>query len=229
MDKALLITEGKTALGIEFGSTRVKAVLIDEDCLPLASGSYEWENKLVDGYWTYSLEEVLSALRSCFSALKADIKEKYGCNFTTTGAIGISAMMHGYLAFDKDDISGGNDYLPHNYNNNCVVYTGTHDNETTVGWYHNLNDWTRGHVNKYFGLTDGRDINWKFISVALSSVADTVVIPMQDYLELGTKARINEPSTTGMNWRWRLKQDWLEENPKLAKKICHLTEMYNRK
>ena len=102
MDKALLITEGKTALGIEFGSTRVKAVLIDDSFTPIASGSYEWENQLVDGYWTYSLEEVHTALKTAFAALKADVKEKYGCDFTTTGAIGISGMMHGYLAFDRD-------------------------------------------------------------------------------------------------------------------------------
>ena len=102
MDKALLITEGKTALGIEFGSTRVKAVLIDDSFAPIASGSYEWENKLVDGYWTYSLEEVHTALKASFAALKCDVKEKYGCELTTTGAIGISGMMHGYLAFDKN-------------------------------------------------------------------------------------------------------------------------------
>ena len=101
MDKALIIKEGRTALGIEFGSTRVKAVLIDEGCTPLASGSYEWENRLENGYWTYSLTEVHTALKSCFKALKEDIKENYGCDFTTTGAIGISGMMHGYLAFDK--------------------------------------------------------------------------------------------------------------------------------
>ena len=96
-----IITAGKTALGIEFGSTRVKAVLIDENCLPVASGSFEWENKLVDGYWTYSLDLIHEALRTCFKNLKADVKEKYGCALTTTGAIGISGMMHGYLAFDE--------------------------------------------------------------------------------------------------------------------------------
>lgn len=95
------ITAGKTALGIEFGSTRVKAVLIDEGCVPIASGSFEWENKLVDGYWTYSLDLIHEALRICFKNLKADVKEKYGCTLTTTGAIGVSAMMHGYLAFDE--------------------------------------------------------------------------------------------------------------------------------
>ena len=96
-----IITAGKTALGIEFGSTRVKAVLIDENCLPIASGSFEWENKLVDGYWTYSLDLIHEALRTCFKNLKADVKEKYGCSLTTTGAIGVSGMMHGYLAFDE--------------------------------------------------------------------------------------------------------------------------------
>ncbi len=101
MDKALIISGGKTALGIEFGSTRVKAVLIDEECQPLASGSFEWENELKNGYWTYSLDKVHLALKSAFAALKQDVREKYGCPFTTTGAIGISAMMHGYLAFDK--------------------------------------------------------------------------------------------------------------------------------
>ena len=97
-----IITSGKTALGIELGSTRVKAVLIDENCKPLASGAHDWENKLENGYWTYSLEDVQTAIHSCFKALKADVKEKYDCDFRTTGAIGISAMMHGYLAFDKD-------------------------------------------------------------------------------------------------------------------------------
>ncbi len=97
-----IILSGKTALGIEFGSTRVKAVLIDEKCVPVASGSFEWENQLVDGYWTYPLELIHEALRTCFKNLKADVLEKYGCKLTKTSAIGISAMMHGYLAFDEN-------------------------------------------------------------------------------------------------------------------------------
>lgn len=97
-----IITSGKTALGIELGSTRVKAVLIDENSAVIASGAHDWENKLQDGYWTYSLDDVKTAIHSCFKALKDNVKEKYGCSLTTTGAIGISAMMHGYLAFDKD-------------------------------------------------------------------------------------------------------------------------------
>ena len=92
----------KTALGIELGSTRIKAVLIDENFLPIASGDYEWENQLVNGVWTYSMDAVHTGLRSCFAALKADVKEKYGLELTELGAIGVSAMMHGFLPFDRD-------------------------------------------------------------------------------------------------------------------------------
>lgn len=92
----------KTVLGIELGSTRIKAVLIDERHIPLASGDYEWENQLVDGVWTYSLDSVHTGLRTCFSNLRADVKDKFGAELCTVGAIGVSAMMHGYLPFDRD-------------------------------------------------------------------------------------------------------------------------------
>ena len=92
----------KTALGIELGSTRIKAVLVDERHTPVASGDYEWENQLVDGVWTYSMDAIHAGLRGCFAALKADVKAKFGAELTTVGAIGVSAMMHGYLPFDKD-------------------------------------------------------------------------------------------------------------------------------
>lgn len=91
----------KTVLGIELGSTRIKAVLINENHIPVASGSFEWENQLVDGIWTYSLASVNSGIRSCFSNLKQDLKQNYGIELTTVGALGVSGMMHGYLAFDK--------------------------------------------------------------------------------------------------------------------------------
>ncbi len=92
----------KTVLGIELGSTRIKAVLIDERHIPIASGDYEWENQLVNGVWTYSMDMVHSGLQTCFANLKADVKAKFGAELTTVGAIGVSAMMHGYLPFDKD-------------------------------------------------------------------------------------------------------------------------------
>ena len=92
----------KTVLGIELGSTRIKAVLIDERHIPVASGDFEWENQLVDGIWTYSMEMVRTGLQTCFARLKADVKEKFGRELTEVGAIGVSAMMHGYLPFDRD-------------------------------------------------------------------------------------------------------------------------------
>lgn len=92
-----------TYLGIELGSTRIKAVLIGDDYAPLASGSHDWENRLENGYWTYSPEDIHGGVRACFADLAADVREKYGVPLTTVGAMGVSAMMHGYMAFDKQD------------------------------------------------------------------------------------------------------------------------------
>ena len=91
----------RTVLGIELGSTRIKAVLIDENHLPIASGSFEWENRLINGIWTYPMEEIHTGLQSCFADLAANVRRELGCELTVTGAIGISAMMHGYLPFDS--------------------------------------------------------------------------------------------------------------------------------
>lgn len=96
------IESGKTALGIELGSTRIKAVLIGEDHSPIASGSHEWENQYENGVWTYSLEDVWTGLQDSFKNLSKEISEKYNTPLKTIGAIGFSAMMHGYMAFDKD-------------------------------------------------------------------------------------------------------------------------------
>ncbi len=98
-----LIEAGEAVLGIEFGSTRIKAVLIDGEHKPVASGAHEWENKLVDGIWTYSLDEVWGGLSACYEDLLSDVREKYGVTIKKLAAIGISGMMHGYLAFGEDD------------------------------------------------------------------------------------------------------------------------------
>lgn len=98
-----VIEQGKTSLGIEFGSTRIKAVLIGDDHAPVASGSHEWENKYENGIWTYSLEDIWGGLRDCYQDLVKDVKAQYDVTLQKVGAIGISAMMHGYLAFDKND------------------------------------------------------------------------------------------------------------------------------
>lgn len=92
----------RTVIGIEFGSTRIKAVMLNEDHMPIASGSYIWENQLQNGIWTYSLADAETGLQTCFATLKADFEKKYKQKLTTVGAIGISGMMHGYLPFDQE-------------------------------------------------------------------------------------------------------------------------------
>ena len=101
-DTQKAIESGKTVLGIELGSTRIKAVLIGEDHRPIASGSHEWENRYENGIWTYSLEDVWAGLQDSYRKLCNEVSEKYGSSLRTIGAIGFSAMMHGYMAFDKD-------------------------------------------------------------------------------------------------------------------------------
>ncbi|MGG4383506.1 FGGY-family carbohydrate kinase [Priestia megaterium] len=95
------IAKGKTSLGIELGSTRIKAVLIDENFETIASGSYEWENLLEDGFWTYNLLDIITGLQSAYREMKQEVERSYGITIRTVGSIGVSAMMHGYMAFDK--------------------------------------------------------------------------------------------------------------------------------
>ena len=97
-----MINSKDTYLGIEFGSTRIKAVLIDNSFKVIAQGGHGWENRYENGYWTYSMDDVVTGLQSCFASLSADVKEKYGEPLTTVGAMGISGMMHDYLVFDKE-------------------------------------------------------------------------------------------------------------------------------
>ncbi len=96
------ILEGRTALGIEFGSTRIKAVLTDEKNRPIASGSHDWENRYENNIWTYSLEDIRIGLQDCYQSLAKDVMDQYGEELTVIGVIGISAMMHGYMPFDKE-------------------------------------------------------------------------------------------------------------------------------
>ena len=95
------ILNNRTALGIEFGSTRIKAVLVDETNAPIASGSHDWENRYENGIWTYSLEDIWDGIQDCYQNLARDVQKKYDIELERVGAIGISAMMHGYMPFDK--------------------------------------------------------------------------------------------------------------------------------
>ncbi|HKM35476.1 MAG TPA: 4-alpha-glucanotransferase [Lachnospiraceae bacterium] len=128
------------------------------------------------------------------------------------------------FAFDSREES---DYLPHNYTRNCVVYTGTHDNDTTLGWYTNLAKADRNFADRYMYLRDDEaEVEWEFIRAAISSVADTAIIPMQDYLGLDETARINIPSTLGNNWKWRMKKNACTDE--LAERIKKLSKLYGR-
>ena len=96
-----MIAAGRTALGIELGSTRIKAVLIGEDSTPIAAGSHEWENRLENGVWTYTLDDVWTGLRHSYAEMAADVERQYGVKVERIGSMGFSAMMHGYMAFDE--------------------------------------------------------------------------------------------------------------------------------
>lgn len=124
------------------------------------------------------------------------------------------------------DAGGESDYLPHNYNNNCVVYTGTHDNDTVNGWIASMGRKDLAFARKYLNVRRNADIRESLIRTALASVADTAVIPMQDYLGLGGEARINLPSTLGGNWEWRMERGACSEA--LSSHMLELAQVYGR-
>ena len=133
------------------------------------------------------------------------------------------------FAFDSRDTGSAGDYLPHNYPVNSVAYTGTHDNETLVSWYRTITDAERAMVRDYLcDYATPEDALYKsMIALILRSAAATCIVPMQDWLGLDNSARINQPSTVGKNWRWRLKKNQLTQ--KLQKEICAMTTRYGRK
>ncbi|MDE7475631.1 MAG: ATPase, partial [Duncaniella sp.] len=103
LDPKSTIEQGKAILGIEFGSTRIKAVLIDEENKPIAQGSHEWENQLADGLWTYSTEAIWYGLQDCYANLRSNVRKEYDIEIENLAAIGISAMMHGYMPFGSNE------------------------------------------------------------------------------------------------------------------------------
>ena len=129
------------------------------------------------------------------------------------------------FAFDSN---GGSAYLPHNYPENSVVYTGTHDNDTTRGWYHSTDKATRDFAKEYMNAQrlDEDDLAWDFIRLAMSSKANLCVTPMQDLLNLDGKARINVPSTLGGNWTWRMEKGQFDEET--VKRLKRMTWLYER-
>ena len=129
------------------------------------------------------------------------------------------------FAFDSRE---GADYLPYNYDKNCVVYTGTHDNETICQWFKTISADDRAFACRYldYDKETGCPVHWAFIRLAQMSVAETCIIPIQDYLGLGEEARTNQPSTLGKNWKWRVRQEQLTDE--LAEQIRRITETAGR-
>jgi 4-alpha-glucanotransferase len=120
----------------------------------------------------------------------------------------------------------GNPYLPHNYGRNFAVYTGTHDNDTVVGWFNKLSENEQESVKKYLGHFSPDGIHWDLIRLASMSIADLAIVPLQDLLGLDTQARMNFPSTTENNWIWRYQTGDLKES--LAERLADLSLTYGR-
>lgn len=144
------ILAGKTALGLEFGSTRIKAVLVGPDNSPIASGAHDWENRLENGIWTYSLEDIWTGLQDAYAQLAQDVTAQYGVELETIGAIGFSAMMHGYMAFDK----AGNLLVPFRTWRNTI--TGPAAKELTELFQFNIPQrWSIAHL--YQAILNGEE------------------------------------------------------------------------
>ena len=144
------IANGKAVLGIEFGSTRIKAVLVDENNMPIASGDHDWENRLENGVWTYTLEDIWTGLQDCYQKMTEDVKEKYGVAVEKLAAIGFSAMMHGYLAFDKD----GNLLVPFRTWRNTITQEAS-EALTKVFNFHVPQRWSIAHL--YQAILNGEE------------------------------------------------------------------------
>jgi len=137
-----------------------------------------------------------------------------------TGFPGLKVL---HFAFEPD---GGSIYLPYRYEKNCIVYTGTHDNDTTIGWYSGLGKSERVFLDAYLGGVDEKRVHWQLIRLAMGSVADVCIIPMQDLLGLPSSARMNRPQTAQGNWRWRLLPGQFDDG--VVQKLADLTKLFGR-
>ena len=183
----------------------------------------------VDGAWMpgpgmdffYTIEERLGKL----NIIAEDLGFLTESVLQMLSASGFPGMKVVQFAFDSN---GGSAYLPHNYPENSVVYTGTHDNDTTRGWYHSTDKATRDFAKEYINTQrlDADDLAWDFIRLAMSSIARLCITPMQDLLNLDGEARINVPSTLGGNWTWRMEKGKFDE--KTVERLKRMTWLYER-
>lgn len=180
----------------------------------------------IDGQWVKAPgDELLTALRRHFGSLPV-VAEDLGIITEEVTELrqqhGLPGMRILHFAFD-----GGpdNPYLPHNHTQDSVVYTGTHDNDTTLGWWHSLEEGAREHVRSYLG-DSCEPMPWALIRLALESVANLVILPLQDILELGAEARMNTPGTTEGNWSWRF--DWSQWSSAQSERLRSEILLYGR-
>ncbi|HEY0720090.1 MAG TPA: 4-alpha-glucanotransferase [Gammaproteobacteria bacterium] len=184
------------------------------------------EATAINGHWVKAPGAALfNALLTEFGALPI-VAEDLGIITPEVEALrtqfGLPGMRILHFAFD-----GGatNPYLPHNHTHNSVVYSGTHDNDTTLGWYHGLSQDRQHHILHYLG-DPHEEMPWPLLRAALASVACLAIIPMQDLLGLGTEHRMNTPGTTQGNWCWRFQWEWLTNE--MASRLAEMTRLYGR-
>jgi 4-alpha-glucanotransferase len=185
------------------------------------------EETAINGHWIDAPgEALLNTLHDVFPDLPL-VAEDLGYITEEVHALrqqfGLPGMKILQFAFDGDP---DNAYLPHQHSFESVVYTGTHDNDTTLGWYQSLDDNTRGYVCDYLGIDKDNDMPWPLIRAALASVSCLAVIPLQDLLELGNEHRMNKPGTSEGNWQWRFNWDQVPDD--LASRLHHLLKLYGR-
>jgi len=185
------------------------------------------EETAINGRWVSAPgEALLQRLNQAFSGLPL-VAEDLGLITAEVNALRQRFHLPGMrilqFAFGSD---ANNPYLPHNYERNTVVYTGTHDNDTTRGWYESLLDEAKKDIENYLGYTPDESMPWPLIRLALASVANMAVIPLQDVLELGSEGRMNVPGTTEGNWRWRFSEDAL--TTELSSRLRELIRCYGR-
>lgn len=190
------------------------------------------EDSAVNGKWRNGPGmELFWKLQECLGEQKV-IAEDLGYMTDTVRELvkesGFPGMKVFEFAFDSRDSGSASDYLPHNYCENSVAYTGTHDNETLVGWFQSIDEKEREMARKYVcdETTPDDKIYWRFICEVLKTHSAMCIIPLQDYLGLDNTARTNQPSTVGKNWRWRVTKDQLSKE--LQQNIREITRRYGR-
>lgn len=184
------------------------------------------EETAVNGKWNKGpAKELFDAIENALGSLHIIAEDLGDLNeevIKLRDELGLPGMKILQFAFNNSS----NAYLPHNYEkDNYVVYTGTHDNDTTIGWYSEQNDRDKDYIRRYMNVS-GEDINWDLIRLAISSSAKYAIIPVQDVIGLGTDARMNKPGVGGGNWQFRFEEESLTDE--MAEKLKYLCDIFNR-